>query len=183
MARPSFAHLFMMSMVPVEEKNTVDTGIQEVLDQYVEAFVEPKSLPPAKTLDHSIPLQHGAMPVSLRPYRYNYYHQKGELEKQIKEILTSGVIQPTQSPFSSPTLLMKKKDGTWRFCVNYRGLNYVTIKYKYPIHIVDYLLDELHGATMFSNVDLRVGYHQIKMRVEDVFKTLLELIWGIMSSE
>nr|XP_009760314.1 PREDICTED: uncharacterized protein LOC104212668 [Nicotiana sylvestris] len=154
------AHMFMMSDVKVEEQDPIGEAIEEVL-----------------TLDHTIPLKPGAMSVSLRPYRYNYY-EKEELERHVKEILTNGIIQHSQSPFSSPALLVKKKDGTWRFCVDYRGLNDITIKDKYPIPIVDDLLDELSGSVMFSKVDLRAGYHHIRMKVEDVYKTTFKTHMG-----
>jgi hypothetical protein len=83
-------------------------------------------------------------PVNIKPYRYSPA-QKDEIEKQITEMLTNGIIIPCQSPFASPVILVKK-DGTWRFCVDYRQLNNITVKNKYPLLVVDELLDELHGA-------------------------------------
>lgn len=105
------------------------------------------------------------MPKFQFPYRVSY-GQKNEIEKIVKGLLDSGEIQPSKSPFASPVLLVKKKDTTWRMCVDYRYLNSLTIKHNYPIPIIEELLDELGGNNFFSKIDLRSGYFQILVAPE-----------------
>jgi hypothetical protein len=156
--------------------------VTQILKQFQSVFEEPVGLPPRRLCDHSIPLIPGAQPVNKKPYRYTP-QLKTEIEKQIAEMLASGVIRISNSAFSSPIILVRKKDGSWRIVVDYRHLNALTIKSRYPIPVIDELLDELAGASWFSKLDLRAGYHQIRMAPGEEFKTSFQTHHGNLSSQ
>jgi hypothetical protein len=151
---------------------TTEAGplLEALLLSFGGLFADPVGLPSNRAHDHRIILKHDAQPVAVRPYWYPAAH-KDELERQCAAMMEQGIIRRSDSSFSSPVLLVKKPDGSWRFCVDYRALNALIIKDAFPIPVVDELLDELHGAMFFTKLDLRSGYHQVRMRPEDVHKT------------
>ncbi|KAG9447555.1 hypothetical protein H6P81_013683 [Aristolochia fimbriata] len=165
-------HSFALELSPNEHEQVRDypTELSNILETFSDVFQKPQGLPPQRAQDHAIHLLPNSRPVNIKPYRYPYF-QKQEMERLIIDMLKDGIIQPSTSPFSSPVLLVRKKDGTWRFCVDYRALNVVTVRDRFPIPTIDELFDELHGAQYFSKLDLLAGYHQIRIKAEDVEKT------------
>lgn len=156
---------------------TSNPEISKLLNTYATVFYTPQNLPPHRPQNHHIHLNPNSQPINIKPYRYPQY-QKTIMTNMIQEMLNTGIIKPSTSPFSSPVLLVKKKDGSWCFCIDYRALNSITVKDRFPIPTIDELLDELHGATVFSKLDLRSGYHQILVASKDTFKTTFPTIDG-----
>lgn len=146
----------------IKENNQFQSQLEEVLQSYSAVFKEPKGLPPNRSHDHHINLKEGSQPINLRPYRYPYV-QKEEIEKIVSELMASGVIHPSNSLYAFLVLLVKKHDGSWRMCVDYRSLNEMTVKDKFPIPAINELLDELHGSRWYFKLNLRYGYHQIRV--------------------
>ncbi|XP_042039612.1 uncharacterized protein LOC121785291 [Salvia splendens] len=146
------------------------SGIVDVLTQFKPVFSLPAGMPPKRLFDHRVHLLPGMKPINVIPYRYPYF-QKNEIERQVKDMLERGIIQRSSNPFSSPVLLIRKKDGTFHFCIDYRALNSATVPDHFPIPTADGLFDELGKALIFTKLDLRSGYHQIRMHDEDIFKT------------
>lgn len=127
-------------------------------------------LPPERQVEFCIDLVPGAVLVARTPYRLAPSEMK-EIMSQLQELLDKAFIRPNSSPWGAPVLFVKKKDGSMKMCIDYRELNKVTIKNKYPLPRIDDLFDQLQGASCFSKIDLRSGYHQLKTKDEDVSKT------------
>jgi hypothetical protein len=157
--------------------SSLPDDLQSLLSKYHHVFAMPQGLPPPRDYDHQIPLLPGAQPFRMRPYRYAPA-LKSEIERQVEEMLDSGIVQHSQSEFSSSVILVKKKDGSYRFCVDYRHLNALTVKSRFPVPIIDEFLDELHGSAWFSILDLRAGFHQIRMAPHDQHKTAFQTHHG-----
>ena len=148
--------------------------VREFLDVFPDDL---PSLPPERETDFPIDLVPGTAPISLPPYRMAPAELK-ELRAQLQELVDGGFIRPNISPWGAPVLFVKKKDGTWRLCLDYRQLNKVTIRNKYPLPRIDDLFDHLQGAKVFSKIDLRSGYHQLRIRESDVPKTAFRTRYG-----
>ncbi|KAF5465159.1 hypothetical protein F2P56_015188 [Juglans regia] len=162
------AFLVQVVSTPSEKKSLADIP---VVGEFLDVFVdELPGLPPVRDIEFLIDLEPGAAPVHKAPYRMAPAELK-ELKTQLQELVDKGFIQPSTSPWGAPVLFVKKKDGTLRMCIDYREFNKVTIKNKYPLPRIDDLFDQLQGATVFSKIDLRSGYYQLRIRDKDVPKT------------
>ncbi|GJW53278.1 putative reverse transcriptase domain-containing protein [Tanacetum coccineum] len=134
-------------------------------------------LPPTRQVEFKIDLIPGAAPVARAPYRLAPSEMK-ELSEQLKELSDKGFIRPSSSPWGAPVLFFKKKDGSFRMCIDYRELNKLTVKNRYPLPRIDDLFDQLQGSSVYSKIDLRSGYHQLRVREEDIPKTAFITRYG-----
>jgi hypothetical protein len=160
---------------------TIISSLDEIpiVCEYPDVFPdELPGMPPDRDVEFVIELQPGTAPISKRPYRMPP-KELAELKTQLQELLDKGYIRLSSSPWGCPALFVKKKDGSLRMCVDYRPLNAVTIKNKYPLPRIDILFYQLAGAKVFSKIDLRSGYHQIKIRPCDIPKTAFSTRYGL----
>jgi hypothetical protein len=163
----------------IDSKEPDSLKIIKVVSEFPDVF--PKDLlgmPPEQKVEFVIELLPGIAPISKRAYRVSG-PELVELKKHIDELSEKGYIRPSTSPWAAPVIFVEKKDGTRRMCIDYRALNEVTIKNKYPLPIIEDLFDELRGASMFSKIDLRSGYHQLRIRPSDIPKTAFITNYGL----
>jgi hypothetical protein len=150
-----------------------------VVCEFPDVFPEDlPGLPPERDVEFVIELKPDTAPISRRSYRMPP-NELAELKTQLQDLLEKGFIRPSSSPWGCPAIFVKKKDQTLWMCVDYRPLNEVTIKNKYPLPRIDILFDQLTGAQVFSIIDLRSGYHQIRIRPEDIPKTAFTTWYGL----
>nr|GEV60478.1 putative reverse transcriptase domain-containing protein [Tanacetum cinerariifolium] len=149
-----------------------------IVRDFPEVFPEDLSgIPPARQVKFQIDLVPGAAPVARAPYRLAPSEMK-ELTEQLQELADKGFIRPSSSPWGAPVLFVKKKDGSFRMCIDYCDLNKLTVKNRYPLPIIDDLFDQLQGSSVYSKIDLRSGYHQLRVREEDILKTAFRMLFG-----
>ncbi|GJW05463.1 putative reverse transcriptase domain-containing protein [Tanacetum coccineum] len=164
-----------LACIKADEKKLDDI---RVVRDFPEVFPDDLSgLPPVREIEFRIDLIPGASPVVKSPYRLAPSEML-ELSNQLKELQEKGFIRPSHSPWGAPVLFVKKKDGAMRMCIDYRELNKLTIKNRYPLPRIDDLFDQLQGACCFSKIDLRSGYHQLRVREEDIPKTAFRTRYG-----
>nr|GEZ83453.1 putative reverse transcriptase domain-containing protein [Tanacetum cinerariifolium] len=158
-----------------EEKRLEDVPI---VKNFPEVFPEDlPGIPPARQVEFQIDLVPGAALVARAPYRLAPSEMK-ELAEQLQELFDKGFIIPSSSPWGAPVLFVKKKDGSFRMCIDYREVNKLTVKNQYPLPRIDDLFDQLQGSSMYSKIDLRSGYHQLRVREEDIPKTAFRTRYG-----
>ena len=167
-----------LASLTLEDEERPDLDLPRVVREYVDVFPdELPGLPPHRDVDFGIELHLGTSPISMTPHRMTPVELQ-ELRVQLQELLDKGFIRPSTSPWGASVLFAKKKDKTLRLCIDYRQLNRVTIKNWYPLPRIDDLFDQLRGARVYSKIDLRTGYHQLRVRDIDIPKTTFRTSYG-----
>ncbi|GJU38783.1 putative reverse transcriptase domain-containing protein [Tanacetum coccineum] len=167
-------------IIRVMEKKSDEKRLEDILvvREFLKVF--PKNLPglpPIHQVEFQIDLILGATPVAQAPYRLAPLEMH-ELSNQLQELAKRGFIRPSTSPWGAPILFVKKKDGSFRMCIDYRELIKLTVKNRYPLPRIDDLFDQLQGSSVYSKIDLRSGYHQLRVRDEDIPKTAFRIRYG-----
>ncbi|GJT17483.1 putative reverse transcriptase domain-containing protein, partial [Tanacetum coccineum] len=174
-------HVFLASITAKEtEDRSGEKRLEDVpiVQDFPEVFPEElPGLPPTRQVEFQIDLIPGAAPVARAPYRLAPSEMK-ELSEQLQELSDKGFIRPSSSPWGAPVLFVKKKDGSFRMCIDYRELNKLTVKNRYPLPRIDDLFDQLQGSSVYSKIDLRSGYHQLRVREQDIPKTAFRTRYG-----
>ncbi|GJY18632.1 putative nucleotidyltransferase, ribonuclease H [Tanacetum coccineum] len=173
--------LFLTQVTMKENKDkSKEKRLEDVptVRDFPEVFPEDlPRLPPIRQVEFQIDLVPGAAPVARAPYRLAPSEME-ELSAQLQELSDKGFIRPSSSPWGAPVLFVKKKDGSFRMCIDYRELNKLTVKNRYPLPRIDDLFDQLQGSSVYSKIDLRSGYHQLRVRDDDIPKTMFRTLYG-----
>ncbi|GJX59390.1 putative reverse transcriptase domain-containing protein [Tanacetum coccineum] len=168
---------YLVLRTPVSTGNLIDWRVAFRNERVSGVPEDLPGLPPTRQVEFQIDLVPGAAPVARAPYRLAPSEMK-ELSEQLKELSDKGFIRPSSSPWGAPVLFVKKKDGSFRMCIDYRELNKLTVKNRYPLPRIDDLFDQLQGSSVYSKIDLRSGYHQLRVREEDIPKTAFRTRYG-----
>jgi hypothetical protein len=169
----------LYAILTLNEKGVAE-GLEHlpVVKEFVDVFPEElPGMPPERELEFTIDLKPRTEPIARAPYRMSTPKLQ-ELKMQLKELLDLGLIRPRVSPWGAPVIFIRMKDGSWRLCIDYRQLNKATIKNQYPLPRIDDLFDQMKGVTVFSKIDLRLGYHQLRIKEDDVPKTTFKTRFG-----
>ena len=166
--------------IPALNEKGVAEGLEHLLvvREFADVFPEElPGMPPERELEFTIGLKPGTEPIARTPYRMSTPELQ-ELKMKLKELLDLGLIHPSVSPWGAPVIFIRKKDESWRLCIDYRQLNKATIKNQYPLPRINDLFDQMKGATVFSKIDFRSGYNQLRIKEDDVPKIAFKMRFG-----